>query len=254
MKKLIAIAVSFALIGGSLLIPHAAASAADSQKEIVVDQSTLYECDMVKSLQKKPCGQLMKMGYSKDEIVALKAIKAGRSRCGVLKYTVSYYRDSFKYRKGITRLKTKMTFHWTRRPVCQFTDVMAMTTSKSFHRTGSWARVTYYLGGNTGKNRRTISKKVRTVRSGIGTYCRYAVAKRWLHGHGMAIYTARSGYMVTSWQTSGKVKCAGISSNYGHTVIKLSPCVTFTPRGAEISFSPSRYVKYGPEAYSYVCR
>lgn len=207
---------------------------------------TVSEYDMIKALQKYSNSELKAMGCADDEISEIKQPLKAKGKYGKVTYTISY---SKMYQKnGETFLKTKMTWDWSSAPIALHTDIPAMTTSENFTKDSATAKVQYYLYGNKNNKSSTASPTVKTKDSGTGVFIKVAMGKNWNKSDHVYKEVALSGSITTSWSLGKKVKSVGISSNYGHSVISVSPSVSFGT-GISISFSPAKSCKSGDEAY-----
>lgn len=254
-KKMIAVicgAVSCAAGLTMVPVPVRAASA-NSSDWVVVRKGTIEEEEIMRNIQ--PAGQVPDgTRVVNVRMQAMRAAKSTRKKSGRLSYTIAYDRKQFRYQKGKTTLRTRMTWQWSRAPRCLFTDVAAMTTSHRFMKTSSSGTVTYYRGGRAGMGKKTVRLHVQTKNTGQGIFGTIPMVKQWDHYRHAPKHIAMKGTMQTRWKASGKINYTGIAANYGHTVISSRPNVSFGLSGASISFSPGNKVKYGTEAYQGISR
>ena len=208
---------------------------------------TVSEYDMIKNLQKSSKAELIKAGYSKKEIDMIKQPLKSKEKYGLVTYTISY--SKMYQKKGYTYLRTKMTWSWSQVPACTFTDIAAMTTSKEFLRDSATATVYYYVNGDKSRKRVKKHPKVRNANSGQGVYCRFKLGRGWDRDNKTYTSYAMKGSIVTNWSIDSKVKQVGISSNYGHTKIDITPGVSISASGASIGFTPKASCKSGDETY-----
>lgn len=142
----------------------------------------------------------------------------------------------------------KATWNWSKEPLILYLDIIACTTSESGFTKVSSSGSAYYRT-KKGAIKATYTLKTETKNSGTGVYADIDLAKTYSGGARPTKMIAYEGYILASFKaTSKKISSVGISSNYGHTTIAVSPSVSFDKQGG-ISFSPSLYVSSGPEAY-----
>lgn len=214
---------------------------------ITVSVKTVSEYDMIKDLQSCSYSALESEGYTQEEISKIKAPLKAKSSYGNVTYTISY--DKMYQKGGQTYLHTRMTWNWSKAPICQFTDIPAMTTSESFTMDSAKSKVQYYSYGNK-KIKSTLSHPtVKTKSSGRGVFIRVDMGKNYDSYNHKNKNIALSGSISSSWSTGKKLKQVGISSNYGHATASCSVSVSFG-KGISISFSPSNNCKRGDEAYA----
>lgn len=213
----------------------------------MVTTRTVSEYDMIKSLQSKTDLQLTQGGYSKKEIKQIRTVTQAKEKYGKVTYTVSY--SKMKYKKGVTYLTTKTTWSWSKKPVFALKDIIGMTTSSAFTKDKGSTKVVYYLYGNKNKKREVTSQKVKTNGAGTGTFIRIKVGKEYDKEAKTYRKIALSGSMTVTWSVNGKIRQTGIASNYGHSVLSLTPSVSFSATGVSMGFTPSISCLSGDEAY-----
>lgn len=249
MIRITAAAVCVVMCMCSLFLPQEARADTDSR---VLYRCTVSERDMLKAAACQSTARLKKMGFSSLQIKKIRRAgtgavpKAGYSN---VTYTVSYSKNSFKYRKGKTYLETVTTWSWSRLPHFMAWDAAAVTTSEHFALTGGNATVYYYKNGKRGGARKSIAGRVYTKSSGRGAYCKFNMVRLLKHNKKYYYYNALGGKMTVRWRVSGNIRSVGISSNYGHSTVTCTPNVSFGAGGGSISFSPVMSVKKGIEAY-----
>ena len=207
---------------------------------------SVSEYEMIKELRQYPTDTLKENGFSQKEITAIKGPLKAKSKYGNITYTINY--DKMYQKNGETFLRTKMTWDWSKAPICLLTDIPAMTTSETFTKDSATAKVQYYAYGNKNKKTSTSSPKVKTANAGQGVYIKLSMGKNFDVSEHSYKEIPLSGSITTSWSVSKKLKQVGIASNYGHTILSCTPSVSFG-RSAAIGFTPEKRCKYGDEAY-----
>lgn len=248
---------------------------------------TASEKDMISELQKIPEEELLANGFSAAEIARIKistdqTVLADARQCtdselyerglteqqikiirteksvaraasevyGKVTYTIT--KQSYTYSSSKTTLKIKASWKWSVSPAVTFTDIIAMTTSNSrFLKTSVSGTVNYRLG-SAGQAKRTDSIDVNTSGSGTGVYGRFPMSKTFTdttHPRPTKIVAFDGSISATFVATGTKVSSLGISANYGHTLVSVTPGVSFGGGVASISFTPTISIGFGPEAY-----
>lgn len=257
--------ISLMLVG--LITTHATANSGviskatptpSMQTELPINQTisinnactqSISEYDMIKHLQHYSSNQLKGLGYSKLDIKQIRQPLKSKEHYGKLTYTISY--SKFYIKKKTTYLKTKMTWNWSKKPICLLSDIAAMTTSESFTKDSAKATIQYYSYGNKKKKGAVTHPSVKTKNSGRGVYIYIPMGKNWSRDGRCYRNIALSGSISTSWSVGKKLSQFGISSNYGHTIAFCSPSVSFGS-GTSIGFSPYLTCSSGDEAYQKV--
>lgn len=229
----------------------------DSDGNYCVTQ-TWSEKDLINTEAAKSVETLKAEGYTDGEITIIKAAAqlpdSAAEKYGKVSYTIKYYKDSFKYKDGITYIKTNVSWSWSKAPVKVATDMVGMMTSKDFAKYGtSSAHINYYKDGEkTSANKKVVSKTVKTKDAGKGTYIKIPMTTTFEGKNNM--YYGLGGSMTVNWRTSGNIKTVGLGANYGHAKIKCTPEITFSSSGVTIKFAPRNKIVYGDEAYINVKR
>ena len=204
------------------------------------------EYDMLKAVQKASNAELKNNGFTEADIIALKKPLKGKEHYGKVTYTISCLK--FTPQKDQTDLKTKMTWSWSKQPAALTTDIAAMTTSENFTKDSSSATVKYYEYGEKSLGVTSQKSVVKTKNAGTGVFTRITMGKNWDADKKRYKKVDMAGSVTTSWSVGKKVTQVGISSNYGHSIVAVSPSVSFGG-GATISFTPKGKCKSGDEAY-----
>ena len=208
---------------------------------------TVSEYEMIQDLKKLTDEELHSIGYDTSEVVQIRQPLKAKEKYGNVTYTISY--SSMHQKDGVTYLTTTMTWNWNVRPSFLKTDIAAMTTSENFTKINAAAKVKYYPYGNKKSKCTTEKPTVKTKDAGRGTYVKITMAKDYDTVAKDYKKVAMGGSMTVNWSVSGKYKQAGISSNYGHSILACTPSVSFGYKSGSISFTPEKKCKSGDEAY-----
>ncbi|MDD6881237.1 MAG: hypothetical protein PUE18_06635 [Firmicutes bacterium] len=208
---------------------------------------TISEYDIICELRQLTNEELIDMGFSNEDISKIKNATRAQQTYGNVTYTISY---SEMYRSGgNTYLTTKMTWDWSSEPSFLSTDIVAMTTSENFTKNSAYVKVNYYAYGNKNSTKTSEYGTVQTENSGKGVFYRITMGKEWDTINKKYKKVALSGEMETEWSVSGSISQVGIASNYGHSIVTLTPSVSFGG-GYSISFTPEYRCVSGDEAYA----
>ena len=161
----------------------------------------------------------------------------------------NFYSKKEKNKKGQwvwkTYITTKYSFTWKDGyPLCRYRDTIAATTSsKKFNVVSKKGYVTYCFPGIDKTKKKKLS--VKTKNSGTGVYASFDV--RYLNDP-TTQWWSKKGYITITWKADGKINQVGVSGNYGHAKVDLTPGVSFGG-GASIGFTPVKKVDFGAEKY-----
>lgn len=261
-KKIMAIFTAF-IVAMTILIPHYANATEPNNSETVYKDldgnicvtKEINELELIKELLKNDDQTLIDLGLSQEEInrykqfVSQSKARNSQIKTGKLTYTVKWYKDSFKYSKGKTYIKSNLSWSWSTKPIVVETDIVAMGTNENFAVKSGSAKghVNYYLkGSKTTANKTVISKTVYTKGNGTCAYFKFPMLQT--REPGPQLKYALGGSMTVEWVKSGNIKFVAIGGNYGHSTLSINPEVSISGTGVGISFTPSKSIKTGAEA------
>ena len=206
------------------------------------------EEEMLAELAKLPDDELEKRGYSAKEIHDLKvngrALNNPYVYYGEVRYSIEC--TSLKYNTSTKRtvLKMKARWQWSKKPLVQTSDVIAMTTEDSaftINNGSAFGRAVY--SESLGGQEEVSAITAKTSGSATGTYMMIPLTK----GRANREF-AFSGDLTATYEAAGKIKQVVGVCKYAHKEIGLDTSMSVDFNGVEISITPKLVWKSNGEA------
>lgn len=267
------------------------ATAAPTVEVIYKETQTFSEYDYIKSIQAKTNEELMDMGYEEGDIVEIRKIdlkkyaeELKKSTPDMLReqgyseeivnaiqqattleevmsetmgnVTYSVTAESLTYSNDITKLRARITWNWSSKPIVTLFDTVALTTNKDFYRDDASAynvtTVYYYKNGDLNNTPAKYNNKIVQKTEEAGTLVYSEIPMRVTYPSstsGEDVHYAMRGTMEVQMKESGPIYTTNVAGNYGHMIISCTPSVEINDKKQlSISFLPEICIESGDEA------
>ena len=205
--------------------------------------------DTISWLRKMSEEELIQRGYSAEEIHKLKSPEAYSMKAsevyGAVTYTIEPFSYIYSKVSDDTTVSVKVSWNWSKYPVCAYTDIIACTTSNNkFVVDNGTGKVNYHQSVNSSV---VVAGYTPIVKAASSKHCAYIQIPMTKQGDGIVPYLAKTGFMTTEWKADGKIARVAASCKYGHNEGRPSTEPSASVTEHEIVFSPGS-VKTGVEA------
>jgi hypothetical protein len=220
-------------------------------KEEIVELRSFDYATEIKKLDEKSDDELLKMGFDLERIEKIRAFDGKLSSIKSASGTLSFDYDAiaYEYTNGRTHFANRLKWEWSGVPFYTFHDVVASSCSEGMYRHASaYHQVHYYQSDNLNNMVDNVIFSMDSNGEPTGLQGNVFDVNTFSPGDQIKPI-AMDGYAYFYWQKLGKVEQVSGYIKYGHSSFTVKPEFSLNNSGYKLTITPAittstKYNKY----------